>query len=670
MGQSVIGALRVNLGLDSAQFSKGARRAQAPLAKLKAQLASLAAVAGVVGGALSAAALAGARDIDKAAKSARRLDSSIGGFRALELAAGEAGVSLSGLTNDLQTMDREIASIGVTGNGQRALDALGLSIEDLAGLDADEKLAKIADQVQNLGLSSGQTTAILRDLGVRNREMVLLVGQGGAAIRQARQDLEDYGLAGQEVDAMAPAMERANDRIARLAFIGRYAAQQIAQELAPALGRMAQGMTDSLRAGGVLRVVIDALAGNIRRLGTYMTVAVTALGVRYVAAAAMAKVATFSLAGAMLALRRAIMLTGIGLIVVAAGELVFRLNNLVIATGGWGGALAALGKTASAVWSGIQTSAKAIPVGLKAIWLKVQAGFVEMIENLQRRWYTFLVSMSKGLAGIGLDGMSSQVAQAAEGAGLVLDNLIGKSDALASSADSQAAAADALANKGWGQVKTALGDLAGLSVSASEDMTSGATAADALSGALDGVEQSSGGAAKGVKEAKTATEKLEDGMKNVESSARSAFTGLVTGAKNAKDALGEVLNSLASMFANQAFDSLTGSMFGDGNILSGLIPGNANGTHNFAGGLSWVGERGPELVNLPRGSQVIPAQKSSQMMGGGTSVLRVELGDGVKADILQQAQGQSVQITQSGLKQRQSQFTNNINTHQERGTAG
>lgn len=37
-----------------------------------------------------------------------------------------------------------------------------------------------------------------------------------------------------------------------------------------------------------------------------------------------------------------------------------------------------------------------------------------------------------------------------------------------------------------------------------------------------------------------------------------------------------------------------------------LIPGFAGGVDNFRGGLAMVGERGPELVNLPRGSSVIP----------------------------------------------------------------
>lgn len=44
------------------------------------------------------------------------------------------------------------------------------------------------------------------------------------------------------------------------------------------------------------------------------------------------------------------------------------------------------------------------------------------------------------------------------------------------------------------------------------------------------------------------------------------------------------------------------------------IPGNANGTNNWRGGWSFVGERGPELLNLPRGSQVKTNRELNAMM--------------------------------------------------------
>jgi hypothetical protein len=47
------------------------------------------------------------------------------------------------------------------------------------------------------------------------------------------------------------------------------------------------------------------------------------------------------------------------------------------------------------------------------------------------------------------------------------------------------------------------------------------------------------------------------------------------------------------------------------------LPGFAGGVNNFGGGLAVVGERGPELVNLPRGSSVFSNSDSRDMVSGG-----------------------------------------------------
>ncbi len=47
-----------------------------------------------------------------------------------------------------------------------------------------------------------------------------------------------------------------------------------------------------------------------------------------------------------------------------------------------------------------------------------------------------------------------------------------------------------------------------------------------------------------------------------------------------------------------------------------LIPRLAKGTNNFGGGLAMVGELGPELVHLPRGSRVTPAGETRRMVNG------------------------------------------------------
>lgn len=45
-------------------------------------------------------------------------------------------------------------------------------------------------------------------------------------------------------------------------------------------------------------------------------------------------------------------------------------------------------------------------------------------------------------------------------------------------------------------------------------------------------------------------------------------------------------------------------------------PHHAVGSRNFAGGLTWVGERGPELVSLPRGASIATAADSARMGSG------------------------------------------------------
>ena len=45
----------------------------------------------------------------------------------------------------------------------------------------------------------------------------------------------------------------------------------------------------------------------------------------------------------------------------------------------------------------------------------------------------------------------------------------------------------------------------------------------------------------------------------------------------------------------------------------------ASGTDYYQGGKTWVGEEGPELVELPRGSRINSAKKSAQMVSSGTN---------------------------------------------------
>jgi septum formation inhibitor MinC len=79
----------------------------------------------------------------------------------------------------------------------------------------------------------------------------------------------------------------------------------------------------------------------------------------------------------------------------------------------------------------------------------------------------------------------------------------------------------------------------------------------------------------------------------------------------------DALRSALARIGDMALDGLLNQVFGGGDVkggglfgqmFSGLfkLPGNANGTNDWRGGPTWVGERGPEIVNLPKHAQVIP----------------------------------------------------------------
>ncbi len=70
----------------------------------------------------------------------------------------------------------------------------------------------------------------------------------------------------------------------------------------------------------------------------------------------------------------------------------------------------------------------------------------------------------------------------------------------------------------------------------------------------------------------------------------------------------EGIGSGLSWLANKV-KGLAGGKSGNG----GEVGSNAGGTNNWRGGPTWVGEQGPELVELPRGSRVLPNKESVQL---------------------------------------------------------
>lgn len=139
----------------------------------------------------------------------------------------------------------------------------------------------------------------------------------------------------------------------------------------------------------------------------------------------------------------------------------------------------------------------------------------------------------------------------------------------------------------------------------------------------------------------TRTDELNQSFESLGNSVSDAFKGMLTGAMSWKDGMrsliGSVIDQLWKLFVVQKIVGLvTGALGGATGTPtsfspttsvtppSGFMPGFANGTSYAPGGMALVGERGPELVNLPRGSQVIPNHKIGGVSGGSNISVSVD----------------------------------------------
>jgi tape measure domain-containing protein len=161
---------------------------------------------------------------------------------------------------------------------------------------------------------------------------------------------------------------------------------RIGTNLTALIGQMDQ-------ATGTSAAIADALisfADNLDRVAIYAGTAAVAFGTYFVAAFVAANLATLTLAGSLAFLRAALIRTGIGLAVIAAGELVYQFTQLVDAAGGFGNAMSLLGDVAYEVWDRIKLDAYSLGLALHAVWESMKGKWFEALAAMQERWANFV----------------------------------------------------------------------------------------------------------------------------------------------------------------------------------------------------------------------------------------------------------------------------------------
>jgi hypothetical protein len=230
---------------------------------------ALAASAVAATASLAALTRSGLKAVDSQAKLARSIDGTVDGLRSVQIAAGDAGVDSGALGSSLQMLNARLAEAARgSGTAVKALDMLGLSARDLMLMDVDKRMAVIADRMREIGMSAGQAQDMLRQLGVRSREMSLLMIQGGDAIRNARQEVTSLGLSMTALDTAK--VEQANDQMQRLGFLMDGVRQQFAVGMSASLTAISRMFVNSVGDAGRLADSVEQMMDRIV-IGSLMT---------------------------------------------------------------------------------------------------------------------------------------------------------------------------------------------------------------------------------------------------------------------------------------------------------------------------------------------------------------------------------------------------------------
>jgi hypothetical protein len=556
MTKAVIGALRVNLGLDSAAFSKGIKESQNRMSGFGKNLAKIGAGISVVGAGVTYAMRRQINDADNMSKSAQKFGVPIEALSGLRHAADMSGVSFEALGTGLVKMS-SLMGDAAAGNklAMATFDQLGVSVTDTNGQlrPTEAVLGDVADALANMNDGAEKTDLTAAIFGRGNTGFIPLLNGGSAGLRQMTQEARDLGLV---ISAeTGKSSENFNDNLSRLQKTLGGMTTQIAGAMVPALERLSNFVVSASEAFRGLspqtQTTIAVIAGVTAVVGPLLA----GLGLAVTGAAAVGT--AFSAMGAVL------LANPIGLVVAAvagAGLLIYQNWEPIKAF-------------FVDLWETISTSAT-------AAWEKIKA--------IVGGWVTSFTEIGANM----VEGMRAGLLEKWQG---MVDWFQGKVTGLTSSV------------KGWLGIESPSRVFREIGAYVTEGMAKGLSdnipmVSAAMSGVQDAVDGQTGS--------------LSSGMNEFGNAAKSAFVGFLSGAKSAKAAAADFLSSISQKLIGSAFDGLLGGFFsggGSGGFLGSLF-GFANGTNFAPGGLSIVGERGPELVNLPRGSQVIDAQRTKGML--------------------------------------------------------
>ena len=706
MANAIIGALRVSLGIDSAQFTAGLKQAQTRMKAFGARMQTLGDGIADVGRKMSvaSAAVAGAglamgalvkRTSD--AGVAIRRQAAVANAGATEFQRFAAGARTVGIEQDkladiLKDVNDRVGDFLSTGGGPMAdffeniAPKVGVTADQFKELSGPQALQLYVSSLEKAGLSQQEMTFYLEAMASDATALIPLLQQGGKEMQRFGDEAERAGLVMSD-DAIAASV-RFSDELRRLMDSLGGLTNRLGVALMPVMTQLIAAMNDKVIPA------LHVMVGWVERAAEWFgQLSPQVQETAAVIAAALG-------AGGPVLIAIGLVTKAIGGLIVAAGPLglVIAAATALAAAGvaiyqNWdgiaewfGGVMEGVKAAHVAAWEGIKAKiAEVSPEWLKSAWTEIEAGAKFHVDTLTQifgaAWEGIkaLSQMSAGdfvtawasipevfgaiLANVRLKfsemwaGVKALAAQWVDDfltiGGQIVDGLkagiSAKWDAMNAWFETKVSALtdgvkSMLGIQSPSRVFRAIGQFIteGLGLGIADNAPQ---VQSALAGVTDAI-AAEGARAKGV------AADVANGLKQT-------LTGWIVNGGSLSDGLRsmgqQLLGGWASKLASGAMNDLFG-LFGfakGGAFVNGRVQAFAKGgvvnsptMFNMHGGTGLMGEAGPEaimpLARGPGGKLGVVAQGGAQQV-----VLRVELTDDLNARMVSTAQGVSIETVRA-----------------------
>ena len=407
-----------------------------------------------------------------------------------------------------------------------------------AAVRAGRSAVPLGRSMDDLARRSGNVTRGIQNAAFQVGDFAVQVGGGVQASKalamQLPQLLGGFGVLGAVAGAAVAILIPMRTAMQGLASDGA-ALEGVFGTLTPTVEALSRSFALARDIGFQMA---ETIINNVDRILITAGVAAAFFAGKWVAGFIAARIATFSLSAALVALRGALIRTGFGAIIVGAGELVYQFTRLAEATGTFGEAMKLLRDVALESWGKIRAGAEGMVLSMQAAWANMEGSFLGAISRMAMKASDFFMSMSEGVGSIpGMEGLAG--------------GLMSASDAFLRGAATTSQAGQLALNRGKGlsgQASDAFGDMSGPfeSIQKIRDLLSGMKDDRITLPNILGVddEEGDGGSSGG---AKTLKEKLE-GQEKVIADHMARIRALTEGGLRDKlGAWGDYFSNLATL---------------------------------------------------------------------------------------------------------------------------